>query len=286
MRRFLLRTLVPLAALAAACGGNVTVDPDGEGGGGGASGPGSSSSSSSSVGGSGGSGGAPGCGQTTESFLFSVVTWTGEIIDCSSVQPGGSQVFQLQGEMTQLSSTEFQIDSCPPNADCAPTLSILTIESPGFEHYLPTATYVDLTVEIDFPFGCSQTLLVKNLPEWGGLPSPGGDQPTLLFAGSEGSPGAPAGAPFAIEAVPLGCYPDDPGDVCGKPEDYALTFHVLDDPGLPALTMFMGELGVWEVTDSGVPVIWAARNLKSFETGWCDDYWNWAWWVSVNPPPI
>ena len=22
-----------------------------------------------------------------------------------------------------------------------------------------------------------------------------------------------------------------------------------------------------------------ARNLRSFQTEWCDDYWNWAYWV-------
>lgn len=37
----------------------------------------------------------------------------------------------------------------------------------------------------------------------------------------------------------------------------------------------MGQTGVLDF-DGGI--VWTVRNLRSFQTAICDDYWNWAFW--------
>src|SRR5690606_11987463 len=137
-------------------------------------------------------------------------------------------------------------------ADCAPMLSTLTIDSPGFAAApFPDGAFMDLSIRIDYPFGCSQTLLVKRLPSWGGEPSPGGGTlPILWFAGSEGSTAVNDGSPFTIETIPLGCHTGEPPG-CGPADDYALKFyHTVGEGGL---LLGMGESATWEVTDQGAP---------------------------------
>ncbi len=40
----------------------------------------------------------------------------------------------------------------------------------------------------------------------------------------------------------------------------------------------MGETGTFDVTGNGD--VYQAKDTKSFETGWCDDYWNWGYWLA------
>lgn len=271
-----------LAALvtAAACGGNVVVDHNaGAGGAGGAGVTVTSTATSSGVGGAGG-----GCGQTHEYFDFRLETWDGIGVSCGLSMPGGSQVFTLQGQVIETGADYMVIDSCPPNADCAPMINYLYVSSPGLVLQTPTGVFVDLSILIDYPMGCSQTLFMRNLPEWGGVSNMGWPAPTLWLAGSDGSTTTLDGSPFWIEPEALGCYPNPEPSPCGVPEDYALRFLQAQGPGTPGPLLYMGESALLSVTDQGQYANWQVRNLKSFETGYCDDYWNWGYYVAFSWP--
>lgn len=273
-----------LAAIvtAAACGGNVVVDHDAAAGGAGGAGvtvTGTSTATSTGVGGAGG-----GCGRTYEYFDFRLETWDGIGVSCGLSMPGGSQVFHLQGQVIESGGDYLAIDSCPPNADCAPMVSYLFVSSPGLVLQTPPGVFVDLTIQIDYPMGCAQTLLVRNLPEWGGVFNMEWPAPTLWLAGSEGATTTLEGSPFWIETVPLGCYTNPEPTPCGAPEDYALRLRQAFNPDDPGITLTMGESTWWQVSDEGQYAEWQVRNLKSFETGECDDYWNWGYYVAFTWP--
>ncbi len=42
----------------------------------------------------------------------------------------------------------------------------------------------------------------------------------------------------------------------------------------------MGATADWSIPINGGVQSLRVRNLRSFETGACDDYWNWAWWIA------
>lgn len=271
-----------LAALVAvaACGGNVVVDHNA--GAGGTGGAGVTVTGTATSGGVGGAGG--GCGQTHEYFDFRLETWDGIGVSCGLSMPGGSQLFTLQGQVLEVGADYMVIDSCPPDADCAPMLNYLYVSSPGLVLQTPLGVFVDLTIQIDYPFGCAQTLLLLNLPEWGGVFNMEWPVPNLWLAGSEGSTTTLEGSPFRIDTMGLGCFPDPEPSPCGVPENYALRFKEELGGDEPGPLLYMGESMLWPVSDKGQYVNWQVRNLKSFETGYCDDYWNWGYYVAFSWP--
>ena len=269
--RFVPLVLCSLALLA--CGGSVAVTGTGGGGSGGSEG---------GAGGSGGSGGAGGsCTRTNHHFAYTLTPTGGTSIDCNSMQPGGSTKAHIEGVVIKTTPTDLAIDTCPPNADCdVSAVYNLAADSPGFVMDVPAGTFVQIDVLIDFPWGCANTIMARNLPSWGGLVGPGGDVPSLLFEGSEGASQALDGSPFSLASTALGCHPDaEPG--CGKEDEFR--FDVTSASGV--LPVYQGETKAFDVIEGGALKTLLFRNLKSFETGWCDDYWNWAYWAVPAPLP-
>jgi hypothetical protein len=282
--------LLSLACLGAvACGGRVVFDgqpepPEGGAGGsaghdpGGAGGVGpgggGGSGGQGATGGAGGAGGS--CQRTYDGFAYTI-TSSGSSggLDCATAQPGSSTYQHLDGVVVSTWPEGFSLDTCPPNMDCGFSLVYdVWISAPGLSYFVFEGQLVQLDVMVDFPWGCSQTLMVRNLPEWNGLASPAGSAPTLVVAGSDGAPTTVGDAPFGVFPVALGCVGVDQG--CGIEDDYRLDFQTLD--GFEPI--YQGETRELALPSGPNAVQWGlARNLRSFETGWCDDYWNWAYWV-------
>ena len=88
--------------------------------------------------------------------------------------------------------------------------------------------------------------------------------------------------PFAVGVQQLYCNPDpDAGIGCGgsgtSPDDYAFVF--VPQTGEPPLLLGTSQSGTLAFTlDSGVVQHLSLLTLRSFVTGACDDYNNWAWW--------
>jgi hypothetical protein len=281
MRRFVAFGSFLLFGLAA-CGGTAVFETEGAGGSGG-SGSATSSSSTASGASSGqtssvaatstststGVGGGPTCGRTYDAFELLVENPDGSLLGCGVA--GGSQgTIDVSGAIVDNSDGVFIIDSCPPGFDCIPQLTKIQASAVDFFPYLWAGLFVRVQVVVDQPWGCEQRIVVRNLPIWAGQPNPYEAQERLFFAAADGVASSLPDSPVLVEAVPLGC--------AGAPyaDDYLLRFTNVANPA-QRLELLMGQ-------EDYVPAenhYWWGRNLRSFETGADDDYWNWAYWLTT-----
>jgi hypothetical protein len=218
------------------------------------------------------------CGRTYDSFSMRAALYDGRSFDCSGGTDKGP--VDLKGQVVESTGNSLTIDSCPPNADCMPMRSTFTFDAPDLYLWIPVGAFVSVALDVEMPWGCEQRVLISSLPSWGGVPNPVWS-PSTLFAASDGVAEPLPGAPFAMEKIGLGCI-NDPGGGCGgdPPDDYALRFHSTQVPGDPGTVVGMGQVGYWTFTSPAVPESYAIKNLRSYSTGYCDDYWNWSWWVT------
>jgi hypothetical protein len=220
------------------------------------------------------------CPQAHATFDFRLAELhSGEAYDCSTAPPGGGPGdagAHLEGVVIGTSSTGVVFDACAPNADCQGTrVYQLDVQSEGFWVAIPVGAFVQVDTQMEFSWGCTARLLVRNLPVFGGMPSPLGDTAQLLFAGAEGTLAAIAGAPFTVDKYPLGCGGQPTG--CGTPESYAL---VVQAASATQATVQQSDALTFSAVDAGVQRELLFRNLRSYESGWCDDGGNYAYWVT------
>jgi len=278
-------SLVGLALTLAACGGSV--EQSGGTGGSGAGGSGTGGSGALGGGGSGGgvagggsggmagAGGAAGsggaCNRTHDTLSVKISPATSESgPECSM---GAPTKWEVNGQVVKSSGDTFVLDSCPPNADCMAMHNVIQIG--GVPLGLPMGTFVKVKYALNPAWGgCTKELSIRNLPEWGGEKNPVIGDSGLWFAGVDGQKQHPD-APFSVSTIALGCNPGAPS--CGGvADDFAFSFSV--GPGDPGTVVYMGQ-----TTTVMGPQAMAVRNLRSFESGACDDYWNWAWWARRTP---
>jgi len=271
----------------------------GVGGAGGAAGVGAAGGVAG-VGAAGGSGGAAGttnsCTRTEDRARIAVQLPGEPRRDCSSAmldfEPRPPTA--LDGVITRIGPTEFEIDTCAPNADCVPSLALFEVEAPGLSlrQVLGEGAFVRVTYLIGRFFACQQSLEVSSIPTWGGVQNPAsmmGD--TLLLAVSDGG-GTFDGSPYTVDRMALGCQPVTQG--CGSvtPDEYALVLSPTAEPE-SAISVGMGQtmqLNNLQPLPSNWPSSWArfwtVRNLRSYQTEYCDDYWNFAWYLVWSPPAL
>lgn len=267
-----------LLLLLAACGGVVNEGPESTSGSGG--GGGGTTTTTITTGSGGGTtttttttGGGPGCYESNQAFTMDLAMPNGGTYGCATDSAG---TIEFEAQVVSGDSNGWTLDTCSPAADCIPQYAKLSVGAPDLFAYLPTGTYVRVRVDVQIPWGCSQMIEIDNISQWDGMPNPvmGGD--FLWLAAADGAAQAFDGAPFGIESIPLGCYPNEqPG--CGKHEDYQLRFTDAQNAA-NAVVVPMGQLGYLGTAAE----YWSIKNLRSFETGMCDDYWNWAYWVSAQ----
>lgn len=276
--------LLALAALGVACGGSVT-QSEGTGGnaasGGGAGisggmGGGTAGfAGSGGIGGSavGGAGGSFACGQSHDALSVTIEAdnaFTGPVCD-----PSTPTTWEQTGQVVKTDKNTFVLDTCPPNADCMAMFTTVSIAATDLELWIPQSAYVSLKYELLPAWGsCTKRITLRNVSTWGGSPNPAGAGDAIFFVGTDGVIEHPD-APFVVDRVPLGCSAE-PG--CGgyQPDDYALSF-----------SLKAGEAGTLVAMGQTVTLVnqepWQVRNLRSYQTPWCDDYWNWAWYAAWVP---
>ena len=131
---------------------------------------------------------------------------------------------------------------------------------------------------------CQQALEVSTIPSWGGLQNPFQPSSALLLAVADGG-GTFDGSPYKIDRMALGCRATTQG--CGsiKPDEYALLFTSVTSTET-TFRVLMGESLRMELGQPDVPNSWIVHNLRSYQTEYCDDYWNFAWFVRYDPPTL
>ena len=215
------------------------------------------------------------CGRTNERFEMLVEHFDGRVFGCNAGKDKGN--VQLEGQIVQVTGDGFMLDSCPPNADCIPMLSRFSM--PGSYPFLPMGSYVTVYFEVQQPWGCYQRILINSLPVWGGEPNPNGGGKDMIFAAADGTIETFPASPFSIDKFGLNCMPGEPS--CGgiTPDDYVLKFTELATGN--HVEVPMGETASWTWT-SQQPGYWGVQNLRSYESGYCDDSWNWAYRITMQ----
>jgi hypothetical protein len=235
-------------------------------------------------GGVGGSGGVS-CVRTQDRAQITIDPPDRTRLDCASVMgtpgPGPVQPTVLEGRVTRRVANGFEVDSCGPNADCDSLLTTVTVSAPGLEFWLPTGALVRVTYQITRFFACQQALEVSTIPTWNGLENPYQPNNALVLAVVDGG-GTFSSSPYKVDREALGCRPMTQG--CGgvPPDEYALMFTSTTDPQW-RMRVRMGVDNTIDVSWGGSPGIWSVRNLRSFQTEYCDDYWNFAWFMRYRP---
>jgi hypothetical protein len=250
-----------------ACGGNVAVHETGGSGGAG-------TSTTGSTGGAGATGGGPSCAHSEDHFGLKVTGPGNQSLACDGAQPGTHVSKHVEGLVLASTTSTLTIDACP-TCDALEQYQV-EVDAPGFAINAAVGTPVQMDLSVDFPWGCSSTILVRNLASFQGTESPFGSTPILYSAGSEGSAGTIDGSPFTLATVALGCHPG--AESCGGPGADEYRFDV---GGTSLVQVQQGETKQVTVSYPGGTdtQVLSFRNLRSYETGWCDDYWNYAWWA-------
>ena len=242
----------------------------------GAGGSSSNSSATAAVGSSSvttGSGAGGSCSEPSETVTIALQGADGVNHGCGFGLQNGAGDVVLQGQVAQVAPGVVVVDTCPPNANCAPTLATLSVKAPGYELSLPMGAFVELRMHVEQPMGCGSRLLITSLPEWAGMPNPAGPLDPVLLAASEGLEGTFPEAPFGIDKVSV-CKMG----IAGGAEAFSLRFFAAGDPPGSGVTVTQGASVVWSASfQKHGPLM--LRNLRSFESGFDDDYWNWSYLV-------
>jgi hypothetical protein len=140
---------------------------------------------------------------------------------------------------------------------------------------IPMGAYVEAEYWVTKSWACIQFLRISNLPEWNGEKNPVNDTNKIYLIASDGlrDPNVQlAVTGITADTNPLSCTADAVIS-CGSTTatgNYAWKFsHSSSTP----TTMAMGENArLWGVNGQNLVI----ANYRSYESGLCDDYWNWA----------
>jgi len=222
------------------------------------------------------------CSETHETIGFTLDSWLGNA--CNA--PNATLSTQVTGRVVATTSRSMDVDTCLPCNTCEVGTITLTVDSaslPGLDAIFPIGAPVRIDVTRDSFFGCHQALLVTDATDACSSPNPPVSPDQVYLAFGDGILGGPSGpnapdAPFGAVPLPLGCSPNA-GPNCGGTQ-YAVDSYALEIGAAGSSNAIRVAMGHTETLDLGNGVVWTIRNLRSFQTELCDDYWNWAFWIA------
>ena len=164
------------------------------------------------------------------------------------------------------------------DAGCVPGTLRIEAVAPGLDLARFPQVWVRVKATVSFFWECQQSLEITTADPTDGSPRQG-PAGQLLLAVVDGNGVAFADSPYRVAHVQLGCAP---GPVCNDrasdADDYAFDFSSPGDTGAPT-RVYMSETVTWKSAGANFTV----RNLRSFQTSVCDDYWNWAYTIYADP---
>ncbi|XXX82349.1 hypothetical protein WMF30_26695 [Sorangium sp. So ce134] len=247
------------------------------------------------AGGSGGGGGNGGDGAdcplpAQDSLTWSLTTLEGDTLPPAEPADGAGEPpveLSIQGRIVSSSVGAITLDVCPPDADCVPSLTTLTLAARGLPDVLvPEGVLVELRFQsqhgtngyTDFT---AMHFTLENLPEWGGLSNPVAADDRIWLAAHDrfvtGGPNALTAAfdPFLVERLDV-CFSTHAGNPV-----YAMQ---LSMPGSApsSVTLGAGEDAAIHVTGAhGGDYVF--RNLRSFE--YLHPSHEFAYWLAYAGAP-
>jgi len=170
------------------------------------------------------------------------------------------------------STLSITIDTCVGDA-CSPQEAVIHVQT-STPFTLPIGAFVQADYRIAQTWACTWFLNITNLPELSGQRNPVSDVAKTYVIASDGAqkPTFKIGATDVVVSTNLLGCPTDAGMVCGQQGTYVFEFGA---SGATSLTVPMGQSVPWTVSGQNLMV----RNHRSYSTGWCDDYWNWAFTI-------
>ena len=254
-----------------ATGGSVAATDGGAANVGGSSGPG----------GGGGGGGGENCAQTHDSATINL-TLDGSV--ANNVGVDSDTDLSASGVVTSVQADLITLESCPPTESCfANIVARVTINAPGLDlaQVVPVGALAQAHFVRKCPWGCTKDIIVTSLVTYGSLTNPSPANSGIYVAANDGG-GAPDGVPYQLEQVKLSCPFDAPGTSCGGQESGLYLSRFTAPTTGDGFDLHMGETR-WLRAGTGWVLL---RNLRSYASGWCDDYWNWAHWAAdLQSPP-
>jgi hypothetical protein len=220
----------------------------------------------------GGEAGATNCTQTFDRLFMDVIPSV-PVVD-AGMGPFETIDFATDGRIVGLSRTTFEIDGCPANADCDAQVRQFTLDAPGLD--VSRALFPGALVHVHYKrgcgWGCTSDIAVTSLDSWGGYANAAPAATGLYLAADDGG-GSVGEMMYRVNRTLLPCDTYPRGGVCAENAGlYSLEFD-FDDASWVVVPM--GEERVAPYRGGLLSI----RNLRSFETGYCDDYWNWAHWM-------
>ncbi|MEI2827452.1 MAG: hypothetical protein V9F04_14445 [Dermatophilaceae bacterium] len=130
----------------------------------------------------------------------------------------------MTGRIVRVDATSFDLDTCPPTADCVPLITTFKVTAPGLDlRGMREKSYVEVTYTESFFFGCSTSIVVRSVDTWTGVKNPADVGGKIYLAGGDGDDPT---LPFAIDKVRQHCLPEGT-PTCGgsaAPDHYAYRF--------------------------------------------------------------
>lgn len=290
-RRAMWGAAIGAAIATAACGGNVVVDAGAaRGAGGGASTTtttgtptiatttSTTSTTTTTITQTGAGGAANACDVVTHDAIAIALTLpTGDAIACAG---GASHTYgeiQVTGRVTGVRPDGFDVDACPPNADCIPEVYAIGLggSAPPFVVHPAALVHVHFAA-IDGDDVCSARVVVTNVPAWAGLENPVRGDAALWLAAADGSLATFDDAPFTVEPVSLAC-----GALTG--DTYLLRVRLRDPHADQHVDAFMGR-DVFLTPQIGPPgETWRVHDLRSFDPGVVGKPPQFGYWITQEP---
>ena len=213
---------------------------------------------------------APMCGRSHDSISIEAKTWDGIDFSCS-FKSGSGQKQTYYGYVETASGNSFTISNCCRDCPCAelmPQTSAFTITAPDLPdlaEVLAIDGSVNVTIETRRPWGCYQRLIVEST--YKAKPS---ELPYIVV--NTGTI-EPLPSELKVSTIALGCHANEVG--CGgpAPDDYLFRASA----GGNTADIKMGDNAYLKNPKSGQGLL--LRNVRSFQSSYCDDYWNWAYYA-------
>jgi hypothetical protein len=232
------------------------------------------------------------CGRTHLGATITVRVPDGNTLSCSTTVFDGGFVSPPPrtwiGRVTGSDAHSITVSTCAPgagnddggavDAGCVPSVLRIDAVARGLDLTRFPLVWVRVKAQVSFFWTCQQSLEITTADPIDGS-TPSGPAGQLLLAVVDGNGVAFDDSPYKVTHVQLGCAP---GRTCNGPtldaDDYAFAFSRPGDTAAPA-RVYMGETVTWKTAAADFTV----QNLRSFQTGNCDDYWNWAYTIYVDP---
>jgi hypothetical protein len=211
--------------------------------------------------------------------------------DCSGVRPPGpgttpmiiDRIATVVSASDDAMGTHVSLDYCSPAADCVPLIGSLTIAAPDFSlaagpNALRPGQFVEIRSRATWSWGCTMQVEVTNAPTWDGAMNTIRSDHALLAAAANGEGTALPNPMFSVDRRSIGCIMTGSGCGGGPPELFALAFQGACDACLrptDPVVVYQGTSGTLMINS----LSYEARNHESYNSGACDDYWDYAWTV-------